>query len=364
MQTSERLCEASVIDRLLAEPHRFQFAQAVRLLLRWLRNNGLAGEGAVLQFRNSLAMTFPPSEIEALEAGPGALDSAARILDGLRTGGAVRFTLTPAFVGLLGTQGGLPLTVTERIAASLRWGDDDSARAFVDLFTQRLTTLFVRALGKFRLEQTIDTDGTDTRLPLMLALAGIRNGVAGGVQGELNGVPDEVMAYYSGLLRTRPVSANAVANVLSDYFAVPIALEPFVGNWDHIPGHKRCRLGSRECSGARLGNGAMLGNRLWRRDQQVDIHIGPVERPDFERFLPGTPGAAALESMLALFGLPALTFEVRLHLKPSASRRVVLTSRRGAETSRLGWDAHLGGEAGRVARTETGYALKPSVARR
>lgn len=136
MQTSERLSEASVIDRLLAEPHRFQFAQAVRLLLRWLRNNGMAGDEAGLQFRNSLAMTFPPSEIEALEAGPGTLDSATRILEGLRTGAAVRLTLTPAFLGLLGTQGGLPLTVTERIAASVRCDGDDGARAFVDLFTQ------------------------------------------------------------------------------------------------------------------------------------------------------------------------------------------------------------------------------------
>lgn len=362
MPTAKRLSEASVIERLLAEPQRFQFGQAVRLLLRWLRRNGVADERAVLQFRNSLALTFPASEIEALQTEPGSFESAARLLDALRHGDAARFTLTPAFLGLLGVHGGLPFTVTERIAAAQRWGDDDSGRAFVDIFTQRLTTLFFEATSKFRLEQSLDADGTDTRLPLLLALAGIRNALTRSAQEKAGAIPEDVMAHYAGLLRTRPASANAVAQVLSDYFAVPIALEPFVGNWDYVPENKRARLGSRTCAGAKLGHGAMLGDRIWRRDLQATIHIGPVGRADFERFLPGTPGAAALENMLALFGLPSLTFDVRLHLKPSAARRVVLTTRKPEEASRLGWDAHLGGAADKVARTETGYMLKPSGA--
>ena len=362
MQTTERLAEASVIERLLAEPQRFQFAQAVRLLLRWLRRSGVKDEQAVLQFRNSLALTFPASEIEALQAEPGSFDSAGRLLDALRAGDPARITLTPAFLGVLGMHGGLPHTMTERFAAAQRWGDDDSGRAFVDIFTQRMTALFFEAIGKFRLEQTIDSEGTDTRLPLLLALAGICNELTRGTQRKSGGIPEEVKAYYAGLLRTRPVSATALAQVLSDYFAVPVSLEPFVGNWDYVPENKRARLGSRTSAGAKLGHGAMLGDRLWRRDLQATIHIGPVGREDFERFLPGTAGAAALQDMLALFGLPALTFDVRLHLKPAAARRVMLTTRKPEQASRLGWDAHLGGAADKVARTETGYMLKPSGA--
>ena len=364
MQTTERLSETSVIEQLLAEPHRFQFGQAIRLLLRWLRKNGVADGQAVLQFRNSLALTFPASEIEALQTGPGSFDSAGCLLDALRDGDAVRITLTPAFLGVLGMHGGLPFTVTERIAAAQRQEGDDSGRAFVDLFTQRLTALFFQAFGKFRLEQSIDTEGTDTRLSLLLALAGICNERARGTQRKAGGIPEEVKAYYAGLLRTRPVSATALAQVLSDYFAVPVSLEPFVGNWDYVPENKRARLGSRTSVGAKLGHGAMLGNRIWRRDRQVTIHIGPVDRKDFERFLPGTAGAVAFEEMLALFGLPALTFDVRLHLTPSAARPVVLTTRKPEQASRLGWDAHLVGAADKVGRTETGYMLKPSGAGR
>jgi type VI secretion system protein ImpH len=361
MQTQERLSEASVIEQLLAEPHRFQFVQAVRLLLRWLRINDASGEQAALRFRNSLALTFPASEIEALHTEPAGLDSADGLQQALRHGGIVRVALTPAFLGLLGVQGALPFTITERMAAAQRWGDDDSGRAFLDLLVQRLTTLFFHAVGKFRLEQTFDTEGKDTRLPLLLALAGIPDEALHGERARRGAISQEVMAYYAGLLRTRPVSANAVAQVLSDYFAVPVTLEPFAGSWDYLPDNKRSRLGSRERSAAKLGQGAMLGNRLWRRDLQVNIHIGPVDRDGCDRFLPGGDGVAALAQMLTLFGLPALKFEVRVHLKPSAIRRVVLSGKPG-KASRLGWDAYIGGRTNKVQRTETGYMLHAATA--
>jgi type VI secretion system protein ImpH len=361
MQTAQRQPEASVIQQLLDEPHRFQFVQAVRVLSRWLRMNGISGERAGLNFRNSLALTFPASEVESLQTEPVPLVTADSLLQALRSTDAVRIALTPAFLGLLGVQGALPFAITERVASAQRWGGDDSGRAFIDLFSQRLTTLFFQAVAKHRLEQTIDTEGVDTRLRLLLAIAGARKRAAPGSSAKAGAIPDEVLAFYAGLLRTRPVSAAVVAQVLSDYFAVPFALEPFAGSWDYLPENKRCRLGSRSATGAKLGHGAMLGNRIWRRDLQVKIHVGPLDREDLDRFLPGREGAIALAKMLALFGLPSLKFEVRLHLKPSATRRVVL-SRKPDEASRLGWDAYIGGGTGKVGRTETGYMLTAAAA--
>ncbi|HEX7639277.1 MAG TPA: type VI secretion system baseplate subunit TssG, partial [Burkholderiaceae bacterium] len=61
--------DASAVDRLLAEPQRFEFHQAVRLLQGWLRRLP-AQERPVVRFRNTLSLSFPPSEIASLEARP------------------------------------------------------------------------------------------------------------------------------------------------------------------------------------------------------------------------------------------------------------------------------------------------------
>jgi type VI secretion system protein ImpH len=62
---------AGLIARLLAEPQRFEFFQAVRLLLLWLGEQRRAPRRALerhLRFRNSLALAFPASQVEAIAA--------------------------------------------------------------------------------------------------------------------------------------------------------------------------------------------------------------------------------------------------------------------------------------------------------
>ena len=64
MQTTKRRFEPSVIERLFAQPYRFQFFQAVRMLELWAKRNGVAHDTAVsglLRFQNSVQLNFPAS---------------------------------------------------------------------------------------------------------------------------------------------------------------------------------------------------------------------------------------------------------------------------------------------------------------
>jgi type VI secretion system protein ImpH len=109
---------------------------------------------------------------------------------------------------------------------------------------------------------------------------------------------------------------------------------------------------------ATLGNSGALGVRAWRHDLGVTLHIGPLCKADFERFLPGTAGARALEAMLALAGIPGLRYMAHVMLRPDDVEPLDLIggSRPG---KRIGWDARLG-----VARppqpTDVRYMLRPS----
>lgn len=83
MLTEKRRFEPGVIERLFAEPHRFDYFQAVRMLELWLKRNGVPHEGAVanfLRFQNSVSLNFPPSQLEALQPEPRALARDAQSL--------------------------------------------------------------------------------------------------------------------------------------------------------------------------------------------------------------------------------------------------------------------------------------------
>nr|MDN4046373.1 type VI secretion system baseplate subunit TssG [Massilia sp. YIM B02787] len=348
MPAPQRQPVPGVIARLEAAPYRFQFIQAVRLLLIWLRREGIPPEGAlrhILRFRNSLSLAFPASEIESYS-----IDRADDTNPNPGIVTAVR--LTPAFMGLLGANGTLPSHYTEWVAAHEHAEQDESVRACFDLFSDRSVSLFFKAWAKYRPEHAIDVHGEDPFRPLVLSL-GARHDKAPPAESSRFDPHADVMAFYVGMLRQRPMSAAALGCILPDYFGVPIAIEQFVGGWDEIADSRQCKMGGEN---ATLGHSGALGVRAWRHDLGVTLHIGPLGKADFERFLPGTAGARALEAMLALVGIPGLRYMAHVMLRPEDVEPLDLIG--GAKLGkRIGWDARLG-IASKPA--DVRYLLRPS----
>ncbi|MCC7704064.1 type VI secretion system baseplate subunit TssG [Janthinobacterium sp. GW460P] len=339
MQTKKRIAESGVMHHLLAEPYRYQFVQAVRILLSWLHRQNISHTQAfsqVLRFKNSLSMSFPASEIERLT-----LDDNEQV------------TLIPAFMRFLGVAGTLPLHHSERIAAYRLSSKDAGVSAFLDIFSHRMLTLYYQAWEKYRLESTLQTQARDAQLPLLMALAGVQRDALPS-SAEPDAVTQDAAAWYAGLLRCRPVSAQAIGPALAEYCGVPVALQQFVGSWDYLEKNRRSLLGGVNFV---LARGATLGLRLWRHDRRVCLHIGPLDPAGLQRFLPRSAGAAALAKMLALFGVPDLQYEVRLILSPPCITPLLLSAN-PAERRRLGWTTFLQTAQGKVRGAEVRYLLQ------
>jgi type VI secretion system protein ImpH len=339
MRTPPQQPDAGLIARLLAEPQRFEFFQAVRLLLLWLGEQGVSPRSALerhLRFRNSLALGFPAGQVEAIAP------------EGLASGLPPQFRLTPTFMGLLGAHGALPSHVTERIAAWESSQADaqlaEAPRAFLDIFTTRMLALFYGAWRKYRIEHAV-AEGSDGFLPLLLALAGFAPGAAH------DEVIDATLARYAGVLRQRPASGVVLARVLSHHFGVPVALQEGVGHWDTLAPDEQSVLGAR----AVLGQVAVLGERCWRPDLRVRVRIGPLRRAQFERFLPSGPGAQALRSLLGLFAAPTLCYEVVLVL----ARSEVQPARLAGGPQGLGRDSFMIAGPAVHDRADMVYDLRP-----
>ena len=332
MRAPQRQPGAGVIADLLAHPQRYEFFQAVRLLLRWLDRQGIAPDqalGGLIRFRNSLALGFPPSEIEAIET----------VTDGVP---AVR--ITPSMMGLLGVMGALPLHYTECFAAWELAVHDDGPRAFLDLFSSRQVALFYRAWCKYRVRHALEP-GIDRFQPLLLALAGVApRGL------EAPGLEAIALARFAAPLRSRVVSADLIAGVLGAYFGVPVRVEQFTGRWDLLEPEQRTRLAQGNCV---LGAGATAGARLLRPELGIRIRLGPVNAREFERFLPGQEGSRALGALLARFAIDVPYRELQVVLRRDAIDGVSLDG-----SVRLGLEGFLCTRAVRRDRDDMCYLLK------
>jgi len=357
------------MEQLREEPFRFGFFQAVRLVeLCLLRRREQDAQRRLVpaarmvpyrvRFRSSLNLSFPPSEIASftLRNAAGEVVDAPdwRLPPGEQAGAVERVEMTPAFFGMLGAMGALPITYTETFLRREQDFRDRGARAFLDIFTNRATALFYGAWRKYRLPLHHEHEGRRAYLPILLSLAGLEHAAQRDPLHRGDGeVFDETVAGYAAAVRHRPVSAVYLQRVLADYFRCPVRVEQFVGKWYDVPGAQMSELGG---VNATLGHTALAGERVWQRDLRVRLWIGPLKRDGFRAFFPGRAHARALEKMLVLLAGVTCEYEVRLILAREDVQSVVLNDAQG---SHLGWDSFVTTRPVPDDRCDTSYELHP-----
>lgn len=359
MSATQRRLQPSVEERLLTEPYRFEFFQAVRVIELVLKRQGVSANEALtnnIRFENSISLSFPPSEIESLRvqtlgdqselAGPLELQAVKK-----------RYHLTPSFIGFLGSNGALPRHYSERIIAHQLYKRDAAPVAFLNAYSNRAVALFYSAWKKYRLELDHESKGKNGFLPLLMSLGGLGySSLKDRLSQTSTDIKDESLAFYAGALRHRPMSAVYLQSILSDYFQVNIKVKQFVGGWYTLPKEHRTALG---LANAELGVSALAGQRVWQRDLRIGLEIGPLSTKEFNRFLPREVAATALEQMLKILAGLALEFEVQLILRAENVGNCDLSDHRSS--GRLGWDTFLTTKKQIRNRSDARYTLNALV---
>lgn len=286
----------SVQDQLFAEPYRFDFFQAVRILEKVYRDRHPVGLThppieEVVRFRAHLSLTFPPSAIYELFK-PDFDNPVPR--------------MTVTFLGLTGPSGALPTHYTQMLmdlGRDIRGPERRALRDWLDLFNHRITSLFYRAWEKYRFPIPYERGEPDRRDPdtftrgllslLGLGTEGTRNrlrvvtlrqeeGAWEPQQVPLAQIDDLALFYYGGILTQRPRNAINLRSLLSDYFELPLEVEQFRGQWLEIdPANQTC-LGM---TGV-LGVTAVAGSRVWDVQSRFRLRVGPLDYTQFEDCLP------------------------------------------------------------------------------
>jgi type VI secretion system protein ImpH len=334
----------TTLDDLSASPEHYTLFGALRRIEQAHRNSPRLGESRKaaddpVRIAQRPHLYFAPNDVAAFGVSDSADDSAVPHIE-------------QHSFGVFGPNGALPLHLTELAYSREHQADDPALSDFVNAFQHRFASLFYRAWADSDPCTSFDRiDRDDFRL-YMGALIGIGAPTAR----DRDCVLDYAKLARVGLFAPQNRSAEALEQILAEYFELPVELLPFVGAWLDISEDARCRIGA-GAEHATLGVGATLGSTTWQCQSRFELALGPLSLADFVNFLPGARGLLQLKALVRLYTNEEWSWQVRLLLEPGHVPQVRL-----GEGGWLGWTSWLGSRT-QVARDALIEGSQPSAPR-
>ncbi len=306
--------------RLFAEPYRFDFFQAVRLLRGFYPDRTQVGlqqspRSEVVHFAVQPTLVFPASQIQSLEPSPN-FPPLMRV----------------NFMGTIGPQGLLPIYYTELVIDRVR-AKDYVLRDFLDIFHHRVISLFYRVWQKLRFQVGYEQRDSDQFSQYLFSLIGLGESK---LQDPKRADFQYSLLCYSGLLAQQPRSALALELILLDYFGVPVKVEQFLGAWYSLDRESQCDLDDAFLDSQQLGFGAVVGDEIWDPQSRVRIVLGPLSLKQYLDFLPSGSAFQPLRDLVRFYAGDEFDFEVQLILKREQAPPCELGAD-GAAAPQLGW---------------------------
>ena len=310
----------ALLQEMAQEPYRYGFFQAVRRINCAYKDMPLTGMSFrpgddPVRYSQIPYTSFAPSTINSVTFnGPQGVP-----------------VISQRFLGLFGPNGPLPLHLTEYARDRLRHRQDSTFAGFADLFHHRAVSLFYRAWAQA--QPTVQHDRPDQDRFAMYIGAVIGMGMP--AFNNADAMPLTSKLHFAGHLSSLPRHASGLASMLESYFRVPAKIVEFVAHWLRIPFRDRLNLGSNPGIG-RLGMDAVLGEKVWQRQDKFQICLGPMSLDEYESFLPSGRSFKALVAAVRNYLGLELLWETRLLLK-GTEKPVTCLGKQGA----LGWTSWL-----------------------
>ena len=297
MAAEKRKQNTSVKRALFEKGYRFNFFKAVNLLERFAGGRApgeslSAGKDPV-RFKVLPGFAFAASDIAGI----------CRSLDG-------KPEVTVNFLGLVGPKGVLPDWYNE-LARQLHVKKDHRLTDFLDIFHQRLISLFYLAWKKYRLAENYRPDGSDRISSSLAELVGMDSG-------ELNRNPEfyrfsrERLIYFSGLVAHRVPTAFTLEAVVSHIMGAKVRIEQFVPR--KIPVHENDRTLLGRINGT-LNKDAMCGGCIHDAGSFFTVRIGPLTWRKYLQFQPRGSNLSMICKLIERIAGMEYEFDIQLVIK-------------------------------------------------
>ncbi|MFS2047793.1 type VI secretion system baseplate subunit TssG [Variovorax sp. Varisp41] len=337
---------AEMLDAASHAPWRFGFfALLRRLAAAWPDQPpiGLAARPRQEAFRlgQAAALAFAPREIAEI-AMPS--QSAAH-----RGGNDPSRPLIRLYgLGMLGSNGPLPLHFTEIVRDRMENAGDSTLADFLDLFHHRYLTHIYRAWAQSQSTEGLDRRG-DERFSRYIAR------LTGHDPGE---ILDSVLPSHARLaaaphLGRETRHPDGLAGTLAHFFAIPVRLREFMPYWICIAPEERSRLGSTSAPSV-MGAGAVAGEVVADRQGRFRLVLGPLTLERYLRLTPQGCDLPLLVEWVRAFVGHEFAWDVELRIRRDSRPPARLEALR-----RLGWSTWLGGDEAACGDYTVGMVFEP-----
>lgn len=296
-RSKQRSARRSPAARLTAEPRRFSFDAAVRLLTFQRRQPN-------------------PAEAASFTAAAGSAYASAEVTGVQSVSPLAAPRVTVGLIGLTGPVAVLPRQYSDAVVTDQR-ARSFSLTDFLDVLSHRMIAAFAAAGTKYRPHRAADVgalasphEPADPVADVLLALTGYAT----------PHLADRLLAgraalrHYAGFFAAHPRSTDRLEALASDWLGRPVKVRQFAGAWMSLPVDQRTRLPIGVAPGAfgQLGIDAAIGVRAWDQQARIVLQIGPLDLAYFERLLPNSPLLRELVSLIRAF----VGFEVGFAVNP------------------------------------------------
>ncbi len=348
MATTGRKKNHTVTEKLFAEPFRFSFFQAVRLLQGLIRQWHPQGQiRAVghdhspkqesLRFSSIISHNFSASEITKIGTHQPTIKHAQQPITEMQI----------AFFALNGPTGVLPTHYTEIQITQLR-EKDRALTDFLDMLNHRSVSLFYRAWEKYQLPLTFEQaqlnnpSKSDPITAVFESLLGLPKQINKQATPADTAFANLPFIHYAGFFATPKNSAESLAAFLQDYFDIEVQVEQFKGEWLTLSQSSGFALPQFPYPGKnnRLGIDTVIGNKVFVMEGKFNLILGPLNQQQFDQLMPDQEKFRTLCHYTRHFVGPTLCFDVVYQLRPETLKtwRLDSTSNDGF---RLGWNTWL-----------------------
>ncbi|MFT4113344.1 type VI secretion system baseplate subunit TssG [Silvibacterium sp.] len=291
---------SSAKDRLFADASGFDFYQAVKILevLHRISGDGRSHREPV-RFRSRMALEFPGSDIERVTVGAHEYAVPEMLVN---------------FMGLAGAHAPLPAAYTAQLLRDRPNTKPSALRDFLDIFNHRLIALLYAIHRMHHPELIAGSPDEGLGANHLYAVMGLGRDPGSASRHRLR-MPDRALLFYAGIFAHRPHSASGLATILRDYFQVEVAIEEFAGEWLPLAEDQWTRIGADQGRNQMLGDGAILGRRVWDEHAGIHIRLGPLGLKRFESFLPHGEAHSALYDLTRFYLGDEIDFRFILQLR-------------------------------------------------
>ncbi|HCR49320.1 MAG TPA: type VI secretion system baseplate subunit TssG [Bacteroidetes bacterium] len=287
-----------VMERMLQEPHQFDFFQAVMLLERQYgdqkRNDVYTDNEAHPVFiQPHTGLVFPPSDVKNIEI--------------TQRHGHSMPEVTVTFMGLYGIASPLPVYFYDEIATDQAY--TLPLKTFLDFFNHRLYQHFFRAWKKYQPSLQAQNEHVDRHAERFFALAGI-------------GLPDQRsghffspmrLAAFAGRLSSPTRNVEGLRALLEAFFDdTKVKIQENIPRWVELS--ERPIMSRKSRNGMLLGNNITLGRKLFDISGKFRIHMQIRSLEQYLGLLPGGRYEAMIRYLVGLYAPDGLSYDIQLEI--------------------------------------------------